>query len=83
MDSYWIIIVILGVASVNQDFTYIYEVIDVYPGEQACVDIPIIDDFIYEGSEIFEVVMSHVNGSLSKFSSSSMAVIILEDDTSE
>lgn len=57
--------------------------IDVYPEEQACVDIPIIDDFIYEGSEIFEVVMSPVNGSLSNFSSSSIAVIIQDDDTSE
>ena len=72
-----------GVASVNQDFTYTYEVIDVYPGEQACVDIPIIDDLIYEGSETFEVVMSAVNGSSSNFSSSSMTVFILEDDTSE
>ena len=70
-------------ASVNQDYAYIYEVISISPGEQTCVDIPILDDAIYEGSEIFEVVMSALNGSMSNFSSSSTTVLILEDDTSE
>ena len=49
----------------------------------SCVDVPIVNDTLYEGFETFEVVMSAVNGTLSNFSSSSTTVVILEDDSSE
>ena len=48
-----------------------------------CVDVPILNDTLYEGHETFEVVMSAVSGTLSNFTSSSAVVTILEDDASE
>ena len=60
-----------------------YKEISISPGEVMCVDIPILNDTLYEGDETFEVIMSAVNGTLSNFSSSSTMVIILEDDSSE
>lgn len=70
-------------ASVDQDYNYVYQEIFISPGDVDCVDIPILNDTLYEGHETFEVVMSAVSGTVSNFSSSSAVVTILEDDASE
>ena len=70
-------------ATVDQDYTYVYREIFISPGDRDCVDIPILNDTLYEGHETFEVVMSAVSATVSNFSSSSAVVTILEDDESE
>ena len=71
-----------GVATAGEDFTYIYEVISLAPGEQTCVDIPILDDLLYEGPvESFEVLMTDLTNS--NFSYASTSVFIIDDDSSE
>ena len=70
-------------ATVDQDYIYVYKEISISPGEMACVDVPILNDTLYEGHETFEVVMSAVSGTLSNFTSSSTVVTILEDDACE
>jgi hypothetical protein len=70
-------------ATVDQDYTYVYQEVFISPGEMECVDISILNDTLYEGHETFEVVMSRVSGTLSNFSSSSAEITILEDDASE
>ena len=73
-----------GVARVGEDFTYVYEVITLAPGEETCVDIPILDDLLYEGpGESFEVLMTALDLTTSNFSSTSTSVFIVDDDSSK
>ena len=73
----------LGIATAGQDYTYVYEILTLSPGQQICVDIPILDDFLYEGQgETFEVLLTAVNETHSNFSSTGTSVFIIEDDSS-
>ena len=67
-------------ASLNEDYSYVYEVISISEEEEVCTQVPILDDILYEGFESFEVLMYPLNGSRLDYAYTITRVFIEEDD---